>query len=59
VARLGEWLLAPARDVVRQRCHVTPLDRVQVVRAALGSDAGVVGAAVWAFQQAQDTGTTR
>jgi glucokinase len=59
VARLGEWLLAPARDVVRQRCHVTPLNRVQVVRAALGSDAGVVGAAVWAFQQAQDTGTTR
>ena len=50
VARLGEWLLGPIRATVRQRCHATPIDRVEIVPAALGTDAGVVGAAVWASQ---------
>ena len=51
VARLGEWLLEPVRATLRQRCHAVPVDRIEVVRAALGDDAGVVGAAVWAFQR--------
>ena len=50
-AHLGEWLLAPARREIERRCHVTPLDRVEVVRAVLGDDAGIIGAAVWAGQQ--------
>lgn len=51
VARLGEWLLAPVRATVRQRCHATPIERVQITLAALGGDAGIIGAAVWASQQ--------
>jgi len=53
VARLGRWLLDPIQATVRQRCFATPLDRVQILPAALGTDAGVVGAAMWAFQMAQ------
>lgn len=51
VARLGEWLFAPVRAMIRQRCHVTPIERVQVLPAALGGDAGMIGAAVWASQK--------
>lgn len=50
VARLGEWLFRPLRQEVQRRCHVTPLDRVRIVPAAL-EDPGIVGAAVWAAQQ--------
>ena len=51
VARLGEWLLAPIHTTVRQRCHATPVERVQITLAALGGDAGILGAAVWASHQ--------
>lgn len=51
VARLGTWLLEPIQQVVQRRCLVTPLDRVQIVLAALGVDAGIIGAAVWASQR--------
>lgn len=51
VARLGDWLLGPARREIARRCFVTPLDRVAVVPAVLGGDAGIIGAAVWASQQ--------
>jgi glucokinase len=50
VAQLGAWLLEPAEAEMRRRCHVTPLDRVAIVPAVLGGDAGVVGAALWAAQ---------
>jgi glucokinase len=49
VARLGEWLFRPVREEVARRCHVTPLERVRIVPAAL-SDPGIVGAAVWSYQ---------
>lgn len=48
VAQAGDWLFEPIREIVRQRCHVTPIERVHIVPAALGGEAGVVGAAVWA-----------
>ncbi len=51
VARLGDWLLEPARAVVRERCRATPVEKVQVVLAALGGDGGIIGAALWAAQQ--------
>jgi glucokinase len=50
VARLGPWLFEPVRAIVRQRCTAVPVDRMQIVPAALG-DAGVIGAALWAAQQ--------
>src|ERR687886_1129538 len=51
VARLGERLLGPVRAQVRARCNATPIDRVWVGPAALGPEAGVVGAAIWAVQR--------
>jgi glucokinase len=47
---LGDWLLAPARESLRKHCHTVDLDNVQIVEAALGLDAGMVGAALWASQ---------
>jgi len=51
VAQAGELLLAPIRETARQRVHVTPFDKVQIVQAELGTDAGMMGAAAWARQQ--------
>jgi glucokinase len=51
VAQLGEPLCAAVRQVVQQRCRATPVDRIAIVPAALGGDAGVLGAAVWAAQR--------
>jgi glucokinase len=53
VAGAGEWLLRPIREVVRQRCCVTPVERVRIVPATLGKDAGAVGAALWAAQRVE------
>jgi glucokinase len=50
VARLGEWLFGPVREAVRERVRAVPVERVQILPAALGGDAGVIGAAVWAYQ---------
>jgi len=51
LSRLGERLLEPARAEVVARCHLTPLDRVQITLAQLGGEAGVIGAALWASQR--------
>lgn len=51
VANLGEQLLAPVRAIVRERCRAVPVDRVRIVQAQLGVDAGAIGAALWAGQQ--------
>jgi glucokinase len=52
VAEAGELLLDPLRRTVVERVRLTPMDQVQIVQAQLGTDAGLVGAAVWAAQQA-------
>lgn len=54
VAQAGELLFEPIRRTVRERARVTPIDRVQIVPAELGTDAGLIGAAVWASLQAGD-----
>ncbi len=56
VACLGEWLFAPVRAAVRERCRAIPVDQVRIIPAALGGDAGSIGAAIWASQQAEDRG---
>lgn len=53
VANLGEQLLAPVSAIVRERCRAIPVDRVRIVQAELGVDAGAIGAALWAGQQSQ------
>lgn len=51
VAKLGEQLLAPVRAIVRERCRAIPVERVRIVQAELGADAGAIGASLWAGQQ--------
>ena len=46
VSGAGELLLAPIRDEVRRRVHVTDLDAVEIVTAELGTWAGAIGAGV-------------
>jgi glucokinase len=48
VAQAGDLLFDPIRRTARESVHVTPFDRVQIVPAELGTDAGLIGAAVWA-----------
>lgn len=48
VMQAGDWLLPAVRETVRERVHLTPAGQTKIVAAALGDDAGVVGAAVWA-----------
>jgi glucokinase len=52
VAQAGDLLFDPIRRVVRERVHVTPVEQVKIVPAELGTDAGLIGAAVWASLQA-------
>ena len=57
IAKMGDPLLNPARQAVRERAFQLAAQAVQVVPAQLGDDAGVLGAAVFAFQQ-EVTGST-
>lgn len=50
-AAAGELLLAPARRVVAQRALRPGRDEVRVLPAALGADAGVIGAAALALME--------
>ena len=43
-----------ARLLVQPQVTV-PLDRVELVQAALGGEAGLIGAAIWASQQKSTT----
>jgi glucokinase len=47
-ARAGDLLLEPARRVVAARALRPSRDRVRIVQAALGEDAGMIGAALFA-----------
>jgi len=51
LSKMGELLLEPAREVVRQRAFPLCAGAVRIVTAELGDDAGVLGAAVYARQQ--------
>lgn len=51
VAKMGELLLEPARQVVLKRAFELPARAVRIVTAELGDDAGVLGAAIFAREQ--------
>jgi glucokinase len=51
LAQLGDWIMNPIRDTIKARCGTVPLEKLQIVPAALGTDAGIIGAALWASQQ--------
>lgn len=44
VSTAGEQLLSPLRRRVRESVKIMPVERVQIVQAALGGDSGVYGA---------------
>jgi glucokinase len=48
VAAAGELLLAPIRSTVQHRVFIMPVDQVEILQAELGSNAGVMGVALWA-----------
>jgi glucokinase len=49
VAKMGELLLEPARQVVRERAFRLAAGAVHIVQAQLGDDGGVLGAAAFAL----------
>jgi glucokinase len=51
MAHLGDWIMKPIHETLKKRVHTVPLERLQIVPAALGAEAGVIGAAIWASQQ--------
>lgn len=51
VAQAGDLLFEPIRQTAYERVHVMPKEQVEIVPAALGPFAGLVGAALWAEKQ--------
>jgi glucokinase len=51
ISNFGEYLLEPARRVVKERAFPFPAKMVKIVKAKLGEDAGVIGAEVYARQR--------
>lgn len=47
VAQVGELLLDPIRRTIRERVHIMPVEKVEVVPSKLGDNAGVIGVACW------------
>jgi len=56
VAKMGELLLEPARQVVRERAFKLASGAVRIVPAQLGDDGGVLGGAVFAYSLTADMG---
>jgi glucokinase len=48
-AAAGDFVLGPAAEVMRREVLAPEADRVRIVRAQLGSDAGLIGAGLIAF----------
>ena len=52
VMAAGELLMAPIRRTVREHVFLVPVQRVELVMAQLGDNAGLIGAAAWAQSKA-------
>ncbi|HMN62826.1 MAG TPA: ROK family protein [Anaerolinea sp.] len=48
----GDLLLDPIRRTVCERSFMTPVERVEILPTELGDQAGLLGTALWAHQQA-------
>jgi glucokinase len=51
VSKAGDLLLDPIRKEVKKRVFLMPVDKVDIVTAQLGTDAGIVGMAAWSARQ--------
>jgi glucokinase len=56
VAQAGEWLLEPARWELRRRSLPTATETIQLAPAALGINAGILGAAALVFHALEKSG---
>ena len=56
-AAAGDFLLDPAREVVAREALPPARDLVRIVRAELGTEAGVIGAALVGFEALDSLGT--
>ncbi len=55
VAAAWELFIGPVRQQISERAFRLPAERVKIVRARLADDAGILGAARLAFEQARET----
>ncbi len=55
LSKMGAMLLKPARKVVKERAFQLPARTAHIVRARLGSNAGIIGAAAYVFDQKNET----
>lgn len=55
VSKMGELLLTPVRRVVRERAFKLAADDAAIVQAKFGDDAGVLGAASYAYNESKQT----
>ena len=49
LSKMGNMLLRPARKVIKERTFRLPAQTVRIVRARLGSNAGIIGAAAYVY----------
>jgi glucokinase len=56
LSRMGNMLLKPAQQVIKERAFRLPAKTVRIVRARLGSNAGIIGAAAYVFEHRIGTG---
>jgi len=54
VAQANDLLLGPIRETIASRVNMMPVDQVDVISAALGTNAGIIGSAVWTSQQFEE-----
>jgi len=57
LSKMADMLLKPARKVLKERAFRLPARTVHIVRARLGSNAGIVGAAAYVFDQKSEGST--
>jgi len=51
VAQAGEMLLEPIRRTVNERVFIMLASEAEIVLAELGTNAGIIGAAMWAYER--------
>ncbi len=54
MAQIGEKLLKPAQQVVKERAFSLPARTVKILRAKLGGNSAVIGAALFWFQRSKN-----